>query len=151
MKKTPVAVILVAFVICSVTAYYLSSLGSETKQPLTVQPSKCEKTGADYLIVADMQGFNDSVDHLRNHPNDPWPVIRAHKGDRISVIVCNLDDYSSHGFAIEHYFDQGIALMPHESYRITLTVQDTGSFRIYCNILCPVHVYMQNGELSVTG
>jgi nitrous oxide reductase len=103
-----------------------------------------------FVIVADLQGFNNSVGHLRNAPNEPWPVIRVHRGDRVNILVCNLDDYSPHGFAIQHYFDAGTALMPHESFRFSFVADQLGVFSIYCNIFCPVHPYMLSGQLIVS-
>jgi heme/copper-type cytochrome/quinol oxidase subunit 2 len=65
-------------------------------------------------------------------------------------MVCNTDDYSPHGFAIEHYLDAGVALMPHETFHVSFTADQAGNFTFYCNIFCPVHPYMLSGQLSVT-
>ncbi len=103
-----------------------------------------------FLIIADLEGFNNSVSHLRNSPNEPWPVIKVHKGDRVNILVCNMEDYSPHGFAIQNYLDAGVALMPHESFRVSFVADQAGTFTMYCNIFCPVHPYMLNGQLIVT-
>lgn len=103
-----------------------------------------------FLIIADLQGFNDSVTHIESSPNEPWPVIKVHRGDHVNILVCNTDDYSPHGFAIEHYLDAGVALMPHESFRVSFVADQVGSFTMYCNIFCPVHPYMLNGQVIVT-
>ena len=79
-----------------------------------------------FLIIANLGGFNDSVTHLQKSPNEPWPVVRVHKGDRVNIMVCNTDDYSPHGFAVEHYLDAGVALMPHESFRRLLHSRSDG-------------------------
>lgn len=134
----------------SVVSYYLPSLSSPANQPPTTQNTTCVRSPGDFLIVAGLQGFNDSVDHIQNSPNKPWPVIKVSRGERVNILVCNLDDYSPHGFAIQHYFDVGVALMPHESYHISFLVDQDGTFTMYCNIFCPVHPYMQSGELVVT-
>jgi nitrous oxide reductase len=104
-----------------------------------------------FLIIADLNGYNDSVEHLQEAPNAPWPVIRVNKGDEVNIIVCNLDDYSPHGFAIQHYFEQGTAIMPHQTFRISFLADQDGTFIIFCTIFCPIHPYMISGQLNVTG
>ena len=151
LNKVVVVAILAAIVIGSVVSYYWPSLNTPANQPLTTQKTACVKPPGYFLIVADITGYNDSVDHIQKAPNEPWPVIRVSRGDRVNILVCNLDDYSPHGFAIQHYFDVGVALMPHDSYRISFIADEDGTFIMYCNIFCPVHPYMQTGELIVTG
>jgi hypothetical protein len=152
MNKLVLLSILAAVVVGSVAGYYYSpSLSTPANQSPTTQSSTCVKSPGDFLIIADLRGFNDSVDHIQNSPNEPWPIIRVNRGDRVNIVVCNLDNYSPHGFAIQDYFDAGIALMPHDSYRISFVAGQDGAFTMYCNIFCPVHPYMQSGELVVTG
>jgi hypothetical protein len=143
--------ILAAIVIGSVVSYYWPSLNTPANQPLTIQRTNCVKPPGYFLIIADLRGFNDSVDHLQKSPNEPWPVIRVTRGNRVNILVCNLDDYSPHGFAIQHYFNAGVALMPHDSYVISFVAYEDGTFTIYCNIFCPEHTYMQSGKLIVSG
>ena len=143
--------ILVAIVIGSLVGYYWPSSHTPANQPLTIQTTACVKPPGYFLIVADLSGFNDSVDHIQNSSNEPWPVIQVSRGDRVNILVCNLDDYVPHGFAIQHYFGVGVALMPHDSYRISFIANEDGTFTMYCNIFCPIHPYMQQGELIVTG
>lgn len=146
-----VAVGIVAALLIGVTvSYYWPYLNTPPSQPLETKTTSCVRPPGYILIIADLQGFNDSVGHLRNAPNDPWPVVRVHLGDMVKILVCNQDDYSPHGFAVQHYFDAGAALMPHESLRISFVADQVGTFTIYCNILCPVHSYMQSGQLMVT-
>jgi hypothetical protein len=147
-----VAVAIMAALIVGVTvSYYWPSLNTPANQPLETKSGSCVRPPGYFLIISDLKGFNDSVNHLRNAPNDAWPVIRVHLGDTVNMIVCNLDDYSPHGFAIEHYFDGGTALMPHESFKISFIADEVGTYMIYCTILCPVHAYMLSGQLIVTG
>lgn len=140
-----------AIVVGSVVSYYLPSMSVPANQPLTTQKTACVRSPGDFLIIADLRGFNDSVDHLQNSPNESWPVIRVSRGDRVNILVCNLDNDSPHGFAIQHYFDAGVPLMPHDSYRLSFVADQDGTFTMYCNIFCPVHPYMQSGKLIVTG
>jgi hypothetical protein len=77
------------------------------------------------LIIADIDGYNDSVAQFEENTSAPWPVIRANLGERVGI-------------------------MPHQSFKISFVADEVGTFRIYCAIFCPVHPYMQNGELIVT-
>jgi FtsP/CotA-like multicopper oxidase with cupredoxin domain len=151
LNKLVIVSVLAALVIGSVVSFYWPSFNSLANQAPTTQKSACVRPPGYFLIVADINGYNDSVDHIQKFSNEPWPVIRVSRGDRVNILVCNLDDYSPHGFAINHYFDVGIALMPHDSYRVSFIADQDGTFIMYCNIFCPVHPYMQNGELIVTG
>ena len=151
MNKLIVASILTAAVMGVVASYYWPSLNTlANPTPSTTESSACVRPPGYFLIVADITGYNDSVDHLQQAPNAPWPVIQVHRGDTVRILICNIDPYSPHGFAIEHYFDVGVALMPHDHYSISFVADEDGTFTMYCNIFCPVHPYMQNGELIVT-
>jgi hypothetical protein len=142
--------IVTALAIGSVTAYYYPTLNTPANPPPVTQTSSCVKPPDFFLIVADLNGFNDSVAHLQKAPDDPWPVIRVNRGEKVNILVCDLDDYSPHGFAIRHYFEQGTALMPHQTFRISFVADQDGTFGIFCNIFCPIHAYMISGQLIVT-
>ncbi len=152
MRKMLVVVgIVAALIIGSAASYYWPSLSTPANPPPVAQPlSPCVKPPGYFLVIANLQGFNNSVGHLQKAPNEPWPVISVHRGDRVNLLVCNIDDYSPHGFAIEHYLDSGVALMPHESFHFSFVADQVGTSTIYCNIFCPVHAYMLNGQLIVT-
>lgn len=150
LNKLLVVGILAAVVIGSVVSlYWPSSTTPANQPPVTQRAADCVKPPSYFLIIANLGGFNDSVTHLQKSPNEPWPVVRVHKGDRVNIMVCNTDDYSPHGFAVEHYLDAGVPLMPHETFRVSFTADQTGNFTIYCNIFCPVHPYMLSGLLIV--
>ena len=151
LNKFLVVGILAAVVVGSVVSIYWTSLSTPANQaPVTQKAAECVKPPGYFLIVANLGGFNDSVTHLQKSPNEPWPVIKVHEGDMVNIMVCNTDDYSPHGFAIEHYLDAGVALMPHETFRVSFTADQAGNFTFYCNIFCPVHPYMLSGQLVVT-
>jgi FtsP/CotA-like multicopper oxidase with cupredoxin domain len=151
VNKIVIISVLAALIIGSVAGFYWPSLNTLANPQPSTQRADCVTPPGYFLITADITGYNDSVSHIQQHPNDPWPVIRVSRGDRVNILICNLDDYSPHGFAIDHYLDVGVALMPHESYRVSFIADQDGTFTIYCNIFCPVHPYMQTGELIVTG
>jgi uncharacterized cupredoxin-like copper-binding protein len=114
--------------------------------PLTVTRSSCERPTGFFLIIADLSGFNDSIHH--GAPVNPWPVITVKQGETVRILVCNQDSTQAHGFAIGTYFEKGVVMAPGEAYRITFTATVPGSFVMYCNIFCTVHVFMR-GQLIV--
>jgi len=79
-----------------------------------------------------------------------WPIIRVHQGDTVIITVINNDSREIHGFAIAHYDDRGFSLAPGQQHTLTFVANEVGSFRIYCNIFCAIHPYMQNGVLIVS-
>jgi len=79
-----------------------------------------------------------------------WPVIRVHQGDTVIITVINNDSREVHGFAIAYYDNQGFSLAPGKQHTISFIAKEVGSFRIYCNVFCAIHPYMQNGELIVS-
>ena len=136
-KVIPIVIIVLAVSGTVAAAYALHLFGTNTV-PGNVQ----------FTVVMTQQGFNGS----RNHVTDPWPVMNVAKGQRITIHLWNNDTtvQETHGFAITHYFDGGVALRPGETYDLTFTANQSGSFLVYCNILCVgVHAYMQNGRLNV--
>ncbi len=104
-------------------------------------------TGAtrNFTIVANADGFNDSVHHLQGS----WPVMTVRRCDTVKVTIIN-NDTQTHGFAIDYYATRGTDI----SGRETLPVQafqatKIGQFRVYCISPCSIHAFMQNGLLNV--
>ncbi len=127
--------------LAALAAVYASSLANS--QPECVRPQ------GGYLIIASSRGFNDSVDHLNAAPTAPWPILSVHRGDTVSIVVCNTDT-SAHGFQIDHYYANGIvSVAPGKSITVTFVASESGTFRVYCQIPCPIHIFMQDGELVV--
>src|SRR5208337_5223673 len=114
--------------------------GSTNNSPVSVTSSTCDRPPGFFLIIADLSGFNDSISH--GAPMNPWPVIRVQQGDVVRILVCNKDTTQPHGFAISTYFPIGVAIAPGEAYRIVFTATVPGTFVMYCNIFCTVHVFM---------
>ena len=113
----------------------------------TVTKSTCGRPPGFILIIADLTGFNNSIGH--GAPANPWPIIHVHAGDVVRLLVCNKDMTQPHGFAITTYLDAGIALAPGDAYRIVFTATIPGTFVVYCNLFCTIHVYMV-GRLIVS-
>ena len=108
--------------------------------PAVVTKSSCDRPPGYFLIIADLSGFNNSIAH--GAPANPWPVIRVHQGDVVRIIVCNKDTTQPHGFAIYTYFPRGVTIMVGQAYSIVFTATVPGTFVMYCNIFCTVHVFM---------
>jgi len=113
-----------------------------------IEKSACDRPPGFILIIADLSGFNDSISH--GAPVNPWPVIHVHQGDVVRLLVCNKDATQPHGFAIQTYLNAGVVLAPGDAYRVVFAATVPGTFVIYCNIFCTVHVFMV-GRLIVSG
>lgn len=102
-----------------------------------------------FVIVATADGYNDSVSH-QGSPTNPWPVITVRQGTVINITVYN-NDTVAHGFQIAHYYDGKIeAIAPGQRIIVSFIANETGEFRMYCSIFCPIHNFMQYGQLVVT-
>lgn len=101
-------------------------------------------TSVHFTISESNQGFNESATH-----SPPWPVMNVYSGQIVTIVVENNDTVSSHGFVITHYFDAGVSLRPGESHTVTFVANQTGTYLVFCNIVCPVHSTMQYGQLKV--
>jgi len=121
---------------------------SSVTPSVTVTKSTCNKPAEFLLIIADLSGFNNSIGH--GAPTHPWPVVHVEKGQVVRFLVCNFDQTQAHGFAITHYFEAGVPILPGEAYRIVFTATEAGTFEIFCNIFCTIHIYMR-GQLIVSG
>jgi hypothetical protein len=122
--------------------------GSQNYNPIvSVSRSSCVRPPGFFLIIADLSGFNDSIAH--GAPLNPWPVVHVHLGDFVRFVVCNQDQTQAHGFAIQTYFDSGVALAPGDAVRVEFQAAMPGTFVIYCNIFCTVHAFMV-GRLIVS-
>jgi len=78
-----------------------------------------------------------------------WPIIQVPLGDTVVITVMNNDSREIHGFAIVHYDARGFSLAPGQQHTITFVATEVGTFRMYCNVFCAIHPYMQNGAVIV--
>ncbi len=95
-----------------------------------------------FTIVADVSGFNGS----RYQPGS-WPIITVHACDTVFITIVN-SDTQTHGFAVEYYASNGVEVQGRQSQTVQFVAARTGQFRMFCNVFCTVHIYMQNGLLS---
>jgi hypothetical protein len=141
-----VLLVVVLLGVGATTALYLASRGaSPTGRPL---PAGCDKPQGGFLVVASDTGYNDSIGH--GAPEKNWPIIDVKQGQNVTIVVCNID-VQAHGFQITHYYDQSeVTLTPGQVIKVTFVASQAGSFDIYCEIFCSIHIYMQSGLLNVT-
>lgn len=92
-------------------------------------------------------GMNDSVCH---GTSGQWPIMNVQQGDLVIIHVTNNGSTEPHGFMIDHYMSSGLSVSPGQSYNVTFTANKVGTFRVYCQIFCSIHPFMQNGELIVS-
>jgi hypothetical protein len=137
-------ILIIALAALLLGAYFNGVLSNAGKK----LPPGCAKPAGGFLIIANEQGYNDSVGHGAPYSN--WPVISVHQGQSITIVVCDTDT-QAHGFQIDHYYDRSVqTIVPGQVITVSFVANETGSFRIYCDVFCTVHIFMQNGELIVT-
>lgn len=119
-----------------------------TWSPPANLPVGCKKPAGGYLMIADEEGFNGSK--LVGSPAKSWPIINVAAGSTVDIVVCNVDTTFAHGFQISNYFDSNIeSVAPGQVIAVSFVASKVGTFQIYCSILCPPHIFMQSGVLSV--
>jgi len=146
--KSVVVVVVIAAVALAFAILAPISTPPSGNAPSGPSQGNCKPPEGYTAIIENNSGINGSIAH--GAPKNPWPVITVHKGDTVRLFICNLDRIEAHGFAIDGYFDGGVTLRPGDTYRLTFTADKTGSFVIFCNVFCTVHIFMR-GTLVVTG
>ncbi len=142
-----IGIVIVAAILLTIPLYELGLGRGTGSQPL---PPGCFKpSGADgFLIVASNLGYNDSELH---YGTGSWPVLDVTQGSTVNITICNTANFA-HGFQISNYYQSTVVtIQPGEVLHVPAFVADkSGNFLIYCSIPCPIHIYMQYGELRVT-
>ena len=146
-RRVILVVLAVALIGASATTvFYLASKGRNTTT--TTLGGECVKPADGFLIVASSRGYNDSIDH--GAPENSWPIINVLQGQTVNITVCNTD-FQAHGFQVSYYYASSvITIVPGQVLHVSFVASKTGQFRIYCNIFCSIHPFMQNGLLNVT-
>lgn len=72
------------------------------------------------------------------------------QGQTVNITVCNTD-VQAHSFEIQ-YYEQGSTntVAPRQVIHFQFIANRTGTFQVYCEIPCSIHIYMQSGQLVVT-
>ena len=131
--------------IAAAYAFHFFGLGTPTCGGIpTSQPNISH-----FRVVMANEGMNVGFNGSK-YQSAPWPMMNVTAGHTVTIHVVNNDTTQAHGFAIAHYFDGGITLRPGQCYDVTFSVDQAGSFTVYCNIFCTIHIFMQNGRLNVS-
>jgi FtsP/CotA-like multicopper oxidase with cupredoxin domain len=139
--------VLVVLVVGAVAASAYLAYPLANSKPTSL-PAWCVRPKGGYLIVANIDGYNDSTSH--GVPNNAWPVIDVARGSNVTIAVCNTD-HQAHGFQIRYYYDSKIeSVAPGQMLTVSFTATQRGSFAIYCDIFCTVHALMVSGKLVVS-
>jgi len=132
----------------TVSAFYVLS-GNRTTTSAIQLPPGCVKPTDGFLVIASNVGYNGSVTRDAG-PDNPWPIINVTVGSTVHIVVCNID-FQPHGFQVSHYYDSSlVTIEPGQVLNVSFVADQAGTFRIYCNIFCTIHIFMQNGELRVS-
>ena len=129
-----------------------SSLTTSANSTVEHVASGGNSSHAYFLIVAadppsPFAGFNGSY---YASTTTQWPTMHVRVGQVVSIRVINCASSEAHGFQVTYYDDKSIiAIQPGQSYEATFTATVAGTFRVYCDIFCAIHPFMQNGALVV--
>ena len=141
-------VIVVVLIGASVTTVFYLASRNTTSTTSTRLPTGCVKPKDGFLIIASSDGYNDSIAH--GAPQNSWPIITVQQGQTVNITVCNTD-FQAHGFQVAHYYASNlVTIAPGQVLHVSFVADQAGEFRIYCNIFCSIHIFMQNGLLNVT-
>jgi len=172
-SRTSIVAILALLAVVAVVALYVyvnsHGSGGNPSEPALMQATCASLSGAAssvehvasggtgdtayFLIVAadppsPYAGFNGSY-YLPT--TDQLPTMNVRQGQTVSIHVINCASGESHGFAVSYYDENSnVSIQPGHSYDVTFTATKTGSFRVYCDIFCAIHPFMQNGALIVS-
>ena len=108
---------------------------------------ECPSYSTSFTVVATQTGYNDSIGH--GAPAKFWPVMCTHLGEEVTITFINGDTVEPHGFAIAGYDDAGVTVLPGKSTTVTFYASSPGDYKIYCNVICAIHKFMQSGLLVV--
>ena len=133
-------------------AYALNLFG--TGPNCWVRPAGGTNTAVFTVVMADEGqniGYNGSQVHGASQFT-PWPVMNVTLDQNVIIHVIN-NDSQAHGFAVDHYFVQGIGgqagLAPGKCFDVRFNASTLGSFWVKCTIFCTIHPSMQYGQFNV--
>jgi heme/copper-type cytochrome/quinol oxidase subunit 2 len=71
------------------------------------------------------------------------------RGSTVNITVCNID-VQAHSFNIATYLAQPVnSIEPQQVYHFSFVATRAGTFQIFCEIPCSIHIYMLSGQLVV--
>jgi heme/copper-type cytochrome/quinol oxidase subunit 2 len=148
VQKSGVLLILGTIALAAVVLFLVFQHPLAQTETTTVSEGACTSYSDTFTVVASQSGYNDSISH--GVPAKPWPILCTHKGDLVRITIVNEDSVEPHGFSISNYLEAGVTVLPGRSTTITVFADNAGDFKIYCNVICAVHAFMQSGVLVVS-
>lgn len=131
-----------------VSASYAFDLFGSRNTNCWARPSSTPNT-AIFTIAMAHEGMNVGFNGSAYH-SPPWPVMNVTLGQNVLIHVINNDSAEPHGFQISHYFTGiGGGLAPGKCLDVKFTANVGGSFLVFCDISCTIHLTMQQGRLNV--
>jgi heme/copper-type cytochrome/quinol oxidase subunit 2 len=156
VQKLTLLIVLGTFALAAVVLYSAALKPFvPSDQATTISGLNCSSYYTTFTIYATQEGYNNSIGHLSTSsgnlsPSKHWPVLCAHTGEEITITVVNQDIVEPHGFAVAGYMDAGVTVLPGKTDTISFYASTPGDFKIYCNVICAVHPFMQSGVLVLT-
>ena len=149
VQKLGLLIIVATLALAAAVLYYSSQHPfSPSQQARDVSGVNCTSYTNTFTVVASQSGYNDSIAH--GAPSKSWPVLCAKAGEEVTITVVNSDSVEPHGFAIAGYLDAGVTVLPGKTDTITFYAGSPGDYKVYCNVICAVHPFMQSGVLVLS-
>ena len=145
-RNIAIGIVVILIATGAVATAYSLHLFDTTRQsgpPCPSSPSSSSNE-VNFTIIMSNKGFNASRTYAQ-----PCPVLNVRKGQIVTIHLENVDPVETHGFAVTSYLDRGVLLGPGQRRDVVFTTTRAGSFLVYCNIVCSIHVYMQDGRMNV--
>jgi FtsP/CotA-like multicopper oxidase with cupredoxin domain len=113
-------------------------------------PAGCSKPAGGFLVLASHLGWNDSeLKGTGVTPGVVWPMMNVTEGSTVNITVCNID-VQAHSFNIAHYLvSPPNTIHPGQVLHFSFVATTPGTFQVYCEIPCSIHIYMLSGQLKV--
>jgi nitrous oxide reductase len=149
VSKTGLLIVVLTFALAATVLIISAEHPFTAAQSATpVSGVNCTSYSDTFTIIASQSGYNDSIDH--GTPQNHWPVLCAHVGSELKIIIINVDSVEPHGFAVAGYLSAGITVLPGRTESISILADSAGDYKIYCNVICAVHPFMQSGLLVIS-
>ena len=109
-----------------------------------------------FTVVMSESGYNDSRDknpppsnYLGSYRPPPWPIMNTTIGMNVIIHVLNNDTLNIYGFAIAHYFEQGVVLQPGGSCYLIFLASTSGAFTVWDNTSRDSRGFYEYAQLNV--
>lgn len=155
-RRIVLVLLVVALIGAAATAsLYVLTLekGTQSTSGQNTYPPGCTKpAGPDgFLLIASHLGWNDSeLEGAGVTPGVVWPKMTVTEGSTVDITVCNTD-VQTHSFNMATYLDTPInTIAPQQVLHFSFVADQAGTFQVFCEVPCSIHIYMLSGQLIVT-